>query len=355
MKPILGVVGAGGISRFHFRAFQEAGVAVKVVADLRPEAAQAQAAPFGAQAVARFEEVVAHPEVNTVACFGPTPVHYAVCRAALEAGKHVICEKTLTLSGATSLDLARLAERRGLALYTNYMKRFFPAVRKAKELMPRLGHIMSVYCRTYQGGGRGDMHTGDIPAAFRPAAPDGQSPVMRMAGGGVLICGGSHIYDLLLHLIGKPVRVYARQFRRPESDCDVMTHAMLDLPDGGVVHFESNWHPLYRIGYQNRGWEEGFEISGVGGRLVLLTPIWNQPEHDAPVLRFYDNSTGAWTEYTFDIACPFAQAERFYLAQIEKGEQGEPDRYTGYRADLLLEMTQRSVERGRPVELAWEA
>jgi predicted dehydrogenase len=355
MKPVLGVVGAGGISRFHLRAYQEAGVSVKAVADLRPEAARAGAAPFGAQVTTRYEEVVAHPEVNTVACFGPTPVHYAVCKAALQAGKQLICEKTLTLAGATSLELARLAESRGLIFYTSYMKRFFPAVRKAKELMPQLGHIMSVYCRTYQGGGRHDMHTGEVPRAFRPAPPDGKSPVMRMAGGGILICGGSHIYDLLLYLVGKPTRVYARQLRRPEADCDFMTHAMMDLPDGGVVHFEGNWHPLFRIGYQKRGWDEGFEINGVGGRLVLRTPLWNEPEHDAPVLRFYDNASGQWTEYTFEIVCPFAEAERFFLGQVEKGQQGEQDRYTGYRADYLLEMTQRSVDQGRPLELSWEA
>jgi len=355
MKPVLGVVGAGGISRFHFRAFQEGKVSVRAVADLRLEAAQASAAPFGAQATTRMEEAIGHSDVNTVACFGPTPVHYAVCKAALEAGKHVICEKTLTLSGATSLELARLAESRGLVFYTSYMKRFFPAVRKARELMPRLGHIMSVYCRTYQGGGQHDMHTGEVPGAFRPSPPDGKSPVVRMAGGGVLICGGSHLFDLLLYLIGKPTQVYARQLRRAEADCDFMTHAVMDLPDGGVVHFEANWHPLYRIGYQNRGWEEGFEINGVGGRLVLQTPIWNQPEHDAPVLKFYDNANGQWTEFTFDIVCPFALAERFYLGQIEKGEQGDQDRYTGYRADNLLEMTQRSVDQGRPLALTWEA
>lgn len=355
MKPVLGVVGAGGISRFHVRAFREMGVAVRVVADLRLEAARAAAAPFGAQAVTDFGDAVRHPDINTVVCLGPTPVHEAVCKAALEAGRHVICEKTLTLSGAASLELARLAEARGLILYTSYMKRFFPAVRKARELMPRLGHIMSVYCRTYQGGGRHDLHTGEVPPFFRPQPPDGKSPVMRMAGGGILVCGGSHIYDLLLYLVGKPTRVYARQLRRPEADCDFMTHAVMDLPGGAVAHFEGNWHPLYRIGYQKRGWDEGFEINGVGGRLVLETPVWDQPEHDAPRLRFYDNTSGEWTEYSFDIVCPFAQAERFFLAQIEKGDQGEQDRYTGYRVDYLLEMTQRSADQGRPVDLVWEA
>jgi predicted dehydrogenase len=228
-------------------------------------------------------------------------------------------------------------------------------VQKAKELMPRLGHLMSVYCRTYQGGGRSDPHTGKLDGHFIPG-PDGKSPIVRMAGGGVLVCGGSHLYDLLLFLVGKPRRVYARQFRRPqESDCDFMTHALLDLEGGGFAHFEGNWHPLFRIGYQNRGWDEGFEISGVNGRLILQTPIWNQPEHDAPVLKHYDNETGTWTEHTFDIVCPFGQAERHFLSQLAKGEQGPQDRYTGYRTDYLLESTQKSATLNQPLDLHWEA
>jgi predicted dehydrogenase len=176
-----------------------------------------------------------------------------------------------------------------------------------------------------------------------------------MAGGGVLVCGGSHIYDLLLHLVGKPSRVYARQFRREGYDVDFMTHSLFDLDGGGVGHFEGNWHPLFRIGYQNRGWDEGFEISGVNGRLILQTPIWNQPEHDAPVLKYYNNDDGTWTEYTFDIVCPFGQAERFFMGQLEKGEQGWYDRYVGYRVDNLLETTQRSADENRPLDLQWQA
>jgi len=354
MATVMGVVGAGGISKFHFRAYAETGTAVRIVSDLRAASATAAAAPFGAECAGDWRDVVRHPEVTTVGVFTPTAMHYEVAKAALENGKHVVCEKTLTLQAGQSLELGRLAVKNGLCLYTNYMKRYFPAVIKAKELMPQLGHIMSVYCRTYQGVGGANFHTGQVADFFLPG-PDGVSPVMHMSGGGILVCGGSHIFDLLLHLVGKPTRVAGRSFRREHADVDFMTHAMLDLPDGGVAHFEANWHPLTHVGFEQRGWDEGFEISGVDGRLIVQTPVWDQPECNAAQLHYYDNREGTWTRYDLPIVNPFIEAEKHYLSQLARNEQGPQDVFTGYRVDELLESTARSAKEGRPIEIEWKA
>lgn len=353
MANVVGVVGAGSISRFHFRAFKETGTRVRIIADLDRANAQRYLDSFGAEYADSYEPVVEHPDVNCVIVLTASPTHYEICRAALEGGKHVVCEKTLTLGAEESLLLGRFAEEKGLILYTSYMKRFFPAVRKAKELVPRLGHITSVYCRTYQGAGT-DIHTGDVPGGFAPAE-DGVSPVKRRSGGGVLVCGGSHIIDLLLYLVGEPVSVYGRRFVREGFDVDFMFHALMDLPEGGVVHFEANWHPLKKIGYQARGWDEGIEISGVKGRLVLQTPVWDMPETAAAALSYYDNEAETWTEYAFDIVNPFVEAEKHFLGQVEKGEQGEMDRYVGYRTDQLIETAWRSAVEGRALEIDWKA
>jgi len=351
-KPRIGVVGTGGISKFHFRAFRELGVPVRIVSDLRKEAAEPYAREFGAEYSSDWRRVVSHPDVDVVTVFTYTAMHYEISRAALENGKHVICEKTLTLDPVQSLELGRLAESRNLNFYTSYMKRFFPASQKAAELMPRLGHIMSVYCRTYQGQGGVNCHSGQIPPGMMPQ-PDGSSWIKKMAGGGVLICGGSHIFDLLLYLVGKPVSIDSRSFTRKGLDIDLMHHAIMDLPDGGVVHFEANWHPLKRIGYQGRGWDEGFEISGVNGRLILQTPVWNEPETSPALLRYYDNDAETWTDFAFPVVNPFIEAERHFIGQIEQGIQGPQDRYTGYRADYLLEMARRSAVEGKKLPLEW--
>jgi predicted dehydrogenase len=199
------------------------------------------------------------------------------------------------------------------------------------------------------------MHTGAIPPWFAPGA-DGKSAIMKKSGGGILSCGGSHILDLLLFLVGKPTQVYGRRFMRPGCDLDFMFHAVMDLPAGGVVHFEGNWHALKKIGYERRGWDEGFEISGTQGRLILETPVWNEPWHNAVRLRCYDNAAESWTEYETPIVNPYAEAEKAFLATVAAGApQIEPDPFSGYRVDELIDTLWRSASENRPLSMNWQA
>ncbi|NNM88015.1 MAG: Gfo/Idh/MocA family oxidoreductase [Phycisphaerae bacterium] len=352
-NPItLGVVGAGSIADFHFKAFAQSKTRIAVISDVNRQRAEPYLRSFGAAYAADFHAVIATTDVNVVVCLTPSKFHYEMVKAALNAGKHVICEKTLTLSAAESLELARLAQKNGLLLFTSYMKRFFPAVKKAKELMPALGHITSVYAWTYQGMGI-DIHTGEVPESCRRIG-GGDSAVKQLIGGGILVAGGSHILDMLLYLVGRPRSVLGMVHRRPGLDVDFLAHAMMQLPAGGVVHLEANWHSLKKIGYEQRGWDEGFEISGVNGRLILNTPVWNQPEHNAAQLSFYNNQAQTWTDFRFDIVNPFVEAEAYFLSCIAAGRQDDYDPYVGYRVDHLLELTQLSSDRGTLVDVRWE-
>ncbi len=348
----LGVIGTGTIAEFHFKAFAQSKTPIAIISDINQTRAEPYLKAFGAAYAADFHQVIATPDVNVVVCLTPSKFHYEIVKTALCDGKHVICEKTLTLSAVESLELARLAKKNGLLLFTSYMKRFFPAVRKAKELMPALGHITSVYAWSYQGMGM-DIQTGEIPESCRRIG-GGDSALKQLIGGGILVAGGSHILDLLLHLVGKPQRVLGMVHRRPGLDVDFLAHAMMQLPAGGVVHLEANWHPLKKIGYEQRGWDEGLEISGVNGRLILNTPVWNQPEHNAAQLRFYDNQAQTWTDFRFDIVNPFVEAETYFLSCIAAGRQDDYDPYVGYRVDHLLELTQLSSNQGTVLDVRWE-
>lgn len=353
MSLVIGVLGTGYISRFHFDGLAQAGVRVAMIAEVERRLAEPALQRFQAIYTADWRTVLAQPEIQAVCVFTPSGLHYEQVKAALLAGKHVICEKTLTLSPVQSLELGHLAKSRGLCLYTSYMKRFFPAVRQAHALLPRLGKLTSVYCRTYQPVGH-DFHTQPAIGGFALGA-DGQSSLKRKYGGGVLVCGGSHIFDLLLYLAGQPTSIYGRRFQRPETDIDMNFHCLLDLPHGAVGHFEANWHPLNRVGFEGRGWDEGFELSGTQGRLILETPVWDFPERNAARLRHYDNATGHWTDYRFDAVNAFAEAEKHFLNQIEAGQQGPQDPYTGYRVDYLLAMAARSADLHQPLPLHFEA
>lgn len=351
MKKInAAVIGCGNISKFHFSGLEKCGAGVKWVCDLNQAAAAPWAAKFGAKYTADYRDIIADPEVNVVMVTLLSSFHKAICMAAIEAGKTVICEKTLAENAQDAWDIVSLAEARKTIFYTSYMKRFIPAVQKAKELLPGLGKIMSTHIRAYQCWG--DLWSKAPTEGFFHVPPGGASMVRKNYGGGILVCGGSHILDLVLFLLGRPHRLYAT-FTVPSGyDFDLQAAALLETANG-VVHYEALAHPLNKIGFLRDGWDERIEINGVNGRLEIYSAAWDQFQHKASLLVHYDNQTGNAVEYRYSPASPFDQAVAFFCGQIEKGEQGSQSRLTGYEVDELIEHIKCSAASGQALNVAW--
>lgn len=114
----VGVVGAGAISSRYISTMQEKFADVldiRAVAARHLESAEAKASEHGLDACTT-DELLARDDIQLVVILTPVGTHYALAKAALEAGKHVYCEKTLTDNPATARELADLATSRGLAL-----------------------------------------------------------------------------------------------------------------------------------------------------------------------------------------------------------------------------------------------
>lgn len=127
------IVGTGMIGAVHRRAALMAGAVVRGVAASSPERARDVAQAWGVgRGYAGIEEVVADPQVQVVHICTPNHLHRAMTEAALEAGKHVVCEKPL----ATTLDdaqaLAALAAAKGLVATVPFVYRYHPVVREAR-------------------------------------------------------------------------------------------------------------------------------------------------------------------------------------------------------------------------------
>ena len=351
-QPSLAVIGCGNIAQFHLNAFASLKARVAVLSDVRPEATADWAQRLGARQVPDWRQAVLDREVNTVVICGWSTLHYEIARFALESGRHVICEKTLTCSAAESADLARTAQQQNLQLYTSYMKRFFPAVRRAKELMPRLGRLMAVHLRTHQPSG--SCFDGD-PAGYFATGPEGTaSSCRRSAGGGVLTCAGSHVLDLMLHLAGKPAQAFGQSYQRREHDVEILFHGLLTWDDGACGHLDCSWHPHQAVGFEGRGWDEHVEIIGTLGRLLVETPTWNRPDRAAARLAWYDDASATWSSPVFDSIDPFTEAERSFLMGIANGRQDvDQDPWTGYRVDQVIETLTQSAKENRPLHIPW--
>jgi len=350
MSVNVAVIGCGNISQYHFSGLDKAGAKVKWVCDLNPDAANSWAAKTGAKPTADYREAVADPEVDAVFVTLVSRLHKQICLAAIDAGKAVVCEKTLAENADDAWEIVERARRRGTLFFTSYMKRYIPAVQKAKELMPSLGRIVSTHIRAYQNWG--DQWGAPPTEGFFHTPPGGMSMVRKNYGGGILVCGGSHILDLTLHLLGRPRRLYASMVEPEGRDYDIQAAALLET-DNGVVHFEALAHPLRKIGFLRDGWDERVEINGTEGRLDLYSSNWTEFGSKPSLLVHYDNASGAATEHRFDAASPFDRAVAHYCAQIEKGEQGHQSLLTGYEADELIAHVKLSAASHQSVEVAW--
>lgn len=133
----IGVVGCGHWGPNHIRVFSQLSDSVVTAAadpDAKRRAAVSAQYPT-VQVVEDYRALISRDDVDAVAVCVPTRLHADVTRAALEAGKHVLCEKPLTETAAEAEGLAALAGARGLTLMTGHVFLFNPGILKLRDLM----------------------------------------------------------------------------------------------------------------------------------------------------------------------------------------------------------------------------
>jgi len=141
------VVGTGFIGPVHVEAVRRLGHTVVGVLGSSAEKSQAAAAalhvPTG---YADFAALLADPAVDVVHLASPNRLHFEQCKAAVAAGKHVVCEKPLAMTAAETAELVALAERSELVTAVNYNVRFYPCVLELRERVKAgsLGRVLHV-------------------------------------------------------------------------------------------------------------------------------------------------------------------------------------------------------------------
>ncbi len=145
------VVGAGFIGPVHVEALGRVGVKVTGILGVSDQESKAAASRLGLpKAYRSFDEVLEDGTVQVVHIATPNRLHYPMAKAALDAGKHVLCEKPLAMNSAESCELVELARKSGLAAGVNYNIRYYPLCLEAADIVRRgdLGEVYSV-CGSY--------------------------------------------------------------------------------------------------------------------------------------------------------------------------------------------------------------
>lgn len=143
MTPIrAGVIGVGHLGQHHARLYASLpGAQLIGVADQSVERAQMVADRHGARVFRTVDELLPHVDVVSVAV--PTSSHYAVAKACLQAGKHVLVEKPIAVTPGEAQELVQLAKQRGCCVQVGHSERFNPLM---ALMRPHIGRPVFIEC-----------------------------------------------------------------------------------------------------------------------------------------------------------------------------------------------------------------
>jgi predicted dehydrogenase len=221
----------------HFA--QAPGVRLAGMAGTHRDAALAAARRFGLENVEEVADLVRREDVDLVYIATPPFLHYEQGMLALEAGKHVICEKPLAVTLPQADALIAAARRRDRLLAANLMQRYNPLFDSVKSLIDRrvLGEVLHGYFENY---------------AADEGLPPGHWFWDRAKSGGIFIEHGVHFFDLLAGWLGEGRVVAAQSCRRPGTDIEEQVQCTVCYaPATGVlVNFYHGFHQTGRMDRQ---------------------------------------------------------------------------------------------------------
>ncbi len=269
-----GVIGAGGIALRKTIPGMLQAKNCRLVAVMDPVAPDRVAAQFGvARDYATEAELLADPEVEAVYIASPVHHHARQIALAAAAGKHVLCEKPLTLNARQTKEAVAICRKHKVFLQEGYMMKFHGAHAKIRELIAAGALGTVVYLRAQLS-----CWYPKIEGAWR------QDP--KLGGGGSLIDMATHLYDLLEHFAGPVRRVAAltgclvQDYKSEDSSTTLLefksgAHATVDcfycVPDEAsrtrleVYGSQGALLSEGTIGQSQRGKLEGYFAAGSSG------------------------------------------------------------------------------------------
>ena len=216
-----GILATGWIAEQFVDDLKRHGHSVVAVGSRSQASADEFAARFDIpSAHSSYEALVADPDVDIVYVATPHPYHLDNASLALDAGKHVLIEKPITLNAAQAQQLVDLAASKGLLLLEAMWTRFLPHMARLREIIAAgtLGDVRSLIAD----------HTQDLP----------DDPTHRInaleLGGGALLDLGIYPISLAWDLFGKPETITAQATFKP-TGADAQVATVFGYGDGRIA------------------------------------------------------------------------------------------------------------------------
>jgi len=276
---------------------------------------------------ADVQSVLSDPAIDAVAIATPVDTHYALAKAALEAGKAVLVEKPLTADVAQAEELVDLAQRRGLVLMVDHIFVYSPPVQKMKELVAagELGDLLFIdSVRINLGLFRRDVNV-----------------VWDLA---------PHDLSIVDHLVGRlPKSVAAFGSVHTNNGHEDVAYLNLDFGGGLIANFHVNWLSPVKVRYTMLGGRKKSLIYND------LDPVEKIKVYDSGISVREDDLEGrrdVLIDYrTGDVWSPrVAQSEplrvmaQHFLDCVRTGGTPLTDGAAGLRVVRILDAAQRSIK-----------
>ncbi|GAA4571223.1 Gfo/Idh/MocA family protein [Planotetraspora kaengkrachanensis] len=347
-----GVVGLGWAGVTHAEAYAGLpGVEVHALAAQEPERLAAVGDRLGVPHLhTDWEDLVARDDLDVVSVAAPNWLHDRIAVAALEAGKHVLCEKPLALDAARGRSMVDAAVAADRVLWTVFNHRERGDVRTLRRYVDegglgRIYHVKAAWTRR--------RHTvGDTWFIRRDRS-----------GGGPLIDLGVHMLDLVLHLMDEPVVTRASGFTHAELvpasiaaaggdpagyEVEDLAGGMLRTRSGASIYLEASWALHAPIS----GNEMAVTLHGTKGAATLVIKDYAP----AGVLQISTDVAGTPAE-TFPVVPRgggHSDVVEKFVTAVRSGEWGAHRGVEGLRRSIIVDALYRSAEKDEEVDVADE-
>jgi myo-inositol 2-dehydrogenase / D-chiro-inositol 1-dehydrogenase len=294
----LGLIGAGAIGRVHAKNIHEKvpNAELVAVADIDQKAATSIADQNGhARVYSDYADMIRDDKVDGLVLCVPPFLKLEITKMAAEHGKHVFCEKPMSLSMSEADQIVEIVARSGIKFQVGYQRRFDPSYIRARSAVEsgKLGTLLLI--KEYNRD---------------PPAPIAGWSVNPKKSGGIFLDTTSHDFDIVRWLTGSEVvRVYAEgealvyEDLKKNGDYDTVS-VMIKLANGTLGYVDNCYHTVY-------GFDARLEILGTEAAVSssmgeqTFTHVYSK---EGASNEFFDGYATRWAQAYLDEMVDFADA-----------------------------------------------
>lgn len=327
------IIGAGLIGRKRASALRKFdNCRLMVTVDVNRSAAEGLVREFGGDVETDWEKVVVRKDIQVVIVSTINKFLTPISIAALESGKHVLCEKPLGRNTAESWKIIDAALKGGMALKTGFNHRHHPAIALAKQLLDKgeIGSLCFMRCRYGHGG--------------RPGYEKEWRADKDLCGGGELLDQGVHVVDLFRWVAGdfNEAFGYAPTYFW-DMNVEDNAFAIFKNKDGVIATMHTSWTQWKNVfSFEIFGKDGYLVIEGLGGSYgtETLKSGRRKPEGGPPeekILEFPGPDI-SWDEEWKE-----------FISAFENNRLPIGNGWDGYKANRMIEAVYESAQSGKVI------